>query len=348
MPFLSDAHTYPLWLNLIAFAVAAVVVWIGGTRLTGFVDQLSIRTGMGQAFAGMLLLGVITSLPELANAITASALGDPALAVNNLLGAASITIFLLALSDALVGREALTSVVAKPSTLMLSVLGMLVRILVAVAVVTGDVPVFGVGAWGLAIALVSLGAFWLAAGYGARSPWGVLRPGDTPAEDEGSDEAARQRSVRRLVLAIVVSGAVIFVAGIVLSHTGEAIARQTGLGSGLVGFLLIGAVTSMPELSTVVEALRRRRFELAFGQVLGTNLVNISMILVADLVFSGGPVINELGRFEVISSLLGAVLIGVFLVGLLERRNRTVLHMGYDALVVVGLFLAGVTLLVQL
>lgn len=348
MPFLSDAHTYPLWLNLVAFAVAAVVVWVGGTRLTGFVDQLSSRTGMGQAFAGMLLLGAITSLPELANAVTASVLGDPALAVNNLLGAASITIFLLALSDALVGREALTSVVAKPSTLMLSVLGMLVRVLVAVAVVTGDAPVFGVGAWGLVIALVAIGAFWLAAGYGARSPWGVLQPGDAPVEDEAGGAAAHGRSVRRLVLAIAASGAVIFVAGIVLSHTGEAIARQTGLGSGFVGFLLIGAVTSMPELSTMVEALRRRRFELAFGQVLGTNLVNIAMILVADIAFSGGPVVNELGRFEVISALLGAMLIGVFLVGLLERRNRTVLHMGYDALVVVVLFLAGVALLAWL
>jgi cation:H+ antiporter len=84
---------------------------------------------------------------------------------------------------------------------------------------------------------------------------------------------------------------------------------------------------------------------MAFGQVFGTNFVNLSLILLADAVFTRGPVINELGAFETVSALLGATLTGVFLVGLLERRNPTVMRMGYDSLAVMLLFGVGLVLL---
>jgi cation:H+ antiporter len=83
---------------------------------------------------------------------------------------------------------------------------------------------------------------------------------------------------------------------------------------------------------------------MAFGQVLGTTFVNLSLLPLADFFYEGEPVINELGRCEVVSA-CGATVIGVFLVGLLEHRNRTVLKMGYDSAVVIVLFAAGLGLL---
>ena len=76
--------------------------------------------------------------------------------------------------------------------------------------------------------------------------------------------------------------------------------------------------------------------------------VGRSLLLLADAVYTEGPVLNELGRFEVVSALLGAILTGVYLVGLLERRNPVVLRMGYDSLAVLLLFGGGVVLLVNL
>ena len=54
---------------------------------------------------------------------------------------------------------------------------------------------------------------------------------------------------------------------------------------------------------------------------------------------------NELGRFETVSALLGAAMIGVMLVGLLERRDATIMRMGYDSLIVILLFFCGLGLL---
>jgi cation:H+ antiporter len=220
---------------------------------------------------------------------------------------------------------------------------MLVLVAVAMAVTTGDVPVLGVGLWTPFLCALSLGGFWLAAGYDERAPW-AIRDADGEPEAAGEDEGS-QASLRSLTAKTAVAGVAIFAAGYALSQTGDALAEQTGIGTGMVGFALIGLATSTPELSTVVTALGIRRYELAFGQVLGTNFFNLSLILLADAVFAGGPVINELGAFEAVSALLGAALTGIFLVGLLEHRNLTVMRMGYDSFVVILLFVGGLVLL---
>ena len=168
-----NTQDFPIWVNAAVFLAASIVVWSGGVRLTIYVDRISTLTRLGQVFAGMLLLGCVTSLPEVANVITASSAGIPALAVNNLLGSAAINVFFLAIGDAVVRRDALTSIVASPATLMMSVLCMLVLIAVAVAITTGDILLYGVGAWGLALAAVSVVSFWLSSGYADRSPWKV-------------------------------------------------------------------------------------------------------------------------------------------------------------------------------
>jgi cation:H+ antiporter len=342
---LANASDFPLWLNAVIFGAAAVIVWLSGARLTRYVDSISDKTAMGRAFAGMLLLGVITSLPEVANAITSATIGSPRLAVNNLLGSAAINILLLALVDAFVGREAVTAVVAKPSTLMMATLNMLVLAAVALAVVVGDTLVFGVGIAATLLCILSVGAFWLASGYADRAPWTVRRS-ELRRRPQGPREVdANSLSLRDLTIRTAVAGAIIFAAGYALSQTGDAIAKQTAIGTGMVGFVLIGGSTSMPELSTVYTAIRLRQYELAFGQVLGTNFFNLSLILLTDAFFLNGPVINELGRFEIVSSLLGLILIGVFLVGLLERRDPKILKMGYDSLLVMTLFMGGLLLL---
>ena len=340
---LSNAQDYPVWINAGIFLFAAVLVWMAGTRLTHALDAITRKTGWGQAFVGMLLLGGITSLPEIANAITSSWTGNPALAVNNLLGSASINILLLAVADAFIGRDAVTSAVARPSTLMMATLCMLVLIAVAAAITVTDTLVLGVGVWSIVIFALTIGAFWLAVGYNDRAQW-IVKDAEAVIEEEIEEEDV-DASMRSLVITSVVTGAVIFVAGYALAQTGDALAEQTGIGTGMVGFALIGLSTSMPELSSIIAALRLKRYEMAFGQVLGTNFINLSLILLADGVFSGGPVINELSRFEAVSSLLGAVLIGVFLIGLLERRNPTVMKMGWDSLAVMILFAGGLVLL---
>ncbi|WP_204985699.1 hypothetical protein [Microvirga pakistanensis] len=139
--------TFGLWANVPIFAMAAACVWWAGTRLTGYLDAIADRARIEHAFAGMLLLGGITSLSEVAAVSTSSWTGNASLAVNNLLGSVAINVLLIALADAVLGRDAITSAIGKSPTLMQGVLSITALAFAAMAIVSGDVPVAGVGAW---------------------------------------------------------------------------------------------------------------------------------------------------------------------------------------------------------
>src|SRR5690606_14700518 len=123
----------------------------------------------------------------------------------------------------------------------------------AAAITTGDVQVVGVGLWAVALAVLSIGSFWLAAGYDERSPWELAdsHAGKAQREADSKPDTGASTTLRTLIVKIAVAGVVILAAGYSLAQAGDALAEQTGLGTGLVGFLLIGASTSLPELSSI-------------------------------------------------------------------------------------------------
>lgn len=344
MSELLDFSGFSIWVNIAVFAVSAAVVWIAGTRLVRFVDRLSRKTGMGQGFAGMLLLGGIVSLTEISTVTTAAFTGSPLLALNNLLGSESINLFLLAAVDPLSGREALTSFIAKPAMLFQGTLGIILLAVVAAALVTGDYLIFGVGLWSTALFLLCLGALWMSARYEKRKVWKPGEPEAKPTE-EGEEEAVADEhsseSLGSLILKLTVVAAIIFAAGFTLSLTGDALAEQSGLGQSFVGFLLVGMSTSLPELSTITAAIRLKRHEMAVGDILGSNVFNLLLIFLTDVVYVGDAVLNHAGRFEIVASLLAITMTGILLLGILERSDRTIFKMGYDSAALIGVFLLG-------
>lgn len=348
MPTFTDL---PIWLNLAIFGASAAAVWFAGTRLAGYVDGIAGRTGIGQGFAGLLLLGGITSLPEMATVATSSYTGNAPLALNNLLGSAAINVVLLAIGDAVLGRDALTSVVGKPSTLVQGSLGILVLTLVAMAVTTGDVAVGGVGLWSITLLACCVGALWMTSHYERRHVWTAVEgPGEESAagQDEEATPSDAQAPLRALIAKTIGVAVIILIAGFLLSQTGDALAEQSGVGASLTGLVLVGFATSLPELSSITAALRLKRYEMAIGDIFGTNLFNVGLIFVADLLYAGAPVLSGAGPFEAVASMLAVVLTALVLLGLLERKNRTVLRMGYDSLAVLVAFASGLALLYRL
>jgi cation:H+ antiporter len=234
-------------------------------------------------------------------------------------------------------------VVAKPSTLMDGVLGMLLLAVVAFGVAMGDWPLLGVGLWSTLLLAGFLAALWIAYRYERRPTWTVI--GALEQEQPPQPGAGRARSGRSLALATAALAALILSAGTALSFAGDAIAARTGLGGGIVGFLLLAIATSLPEISAVSAAVRLRQCELALGDVFGANLFNLAAIFIIDVAAPGGPVLDQAGRFEILAALLGLLLTGVFVVGLLERRDRKLLRMGADSLAVLVIYAAGLALL---
>lgn len=75
-----------LTINIGLFVVAAFIIAVVGTRMTGIADRLADRTGLGEAMMGAVFLGGSTSLPGIVTSVTAAAQGYPELAISNAIG----------------------------------------------------------------------------------------------------------------------------------------------------------------------------------------------------------------------------------------------------------------------
>ena len=80
---------------------------------------------------------------------------------------------------------------------------------------------------------------------------------------------------------------------------------------------------------------------MAVSNILGTNCLEMAVFFIADLIYRRGPILAVTNRSTLFIAVLGMVVTSIFVIGLLERRNRTVCGMGVDSLMVLIAYVAG-------
>jgi len=344
-----DISSLSAWFALPVFVGAAVVVWFSGARITKYADIISEKTGIGQAVLGVLMLGGITSLPEVAVALTSSISGDAALAVNSVLGGVAMQVTILAVADAFIGRQALTSVVPNSVVMVQAGLKILLLSIVAAAIMTGDIPVLGAGLWMWLLLLTTGTSLYILARTQKRSAWKInpnANDGVLPdSEAEKREKKEKDQSLRSAMIGAITTGIIIVISGYALSRSADVIAESTGLGQSFVGAVFLAISTSLPEVSTVFTAMRGGLYTLAISDIFGTNLFDIGLLFFVDITGGSEAVMNEIGAFSGFATLLGSVVTAIFLIGLAERNDKTIFRMGYDSAVVLVTYFGGLVVL---
>lgn len=334
----------PAALNIAIFVLSSAVVWISGVRLSAHAKSLSDRLGGRQALVGILLLGGIVSLPEMATSVSAAFLGNAPFAINTLLGGIAVTMVILAIVDGIVGFEPLSVDIAHPVVLLQGVFVIIFLGVAAAGLVAGDryIPGSGIGFWtGLLLVFYFL-FIMLIKRYERSDPWVPKDVAKIPQPEDGPRDPS---PTRQIALRVAVSGTAIVTGGFLLAGSGEVLAEYTGLGASFFGLVLGGFATSLPELSTLYSAVRLRQYEMAFADTFGTNLFSTMLLFFADAAYPSEPILNAAGRFSLFSILLGITMTAVFLAGLLIRRNYSICKMGVDSIIVVAIYLLGLAVL---
>lgn len=342
---------YSLAVNWLIFAAGACAVWVAGTKITACADELAERFDLSRALLGLLLLAGVTSLPEIATSFTAARHNNAALAVNNLLGSIAMQVAVLAVADIFIDKRALTSVVPNPVVMLQGALNICLLAFVAMAIIVGDVPFLGAGAWSWGLFAVSIYSFIKVSEPDERYPWVVNNPDDNELgkedsrKDEEDERFLKGDGLVWLIAKTIISALVILFAGYVVATAGEVIARQSGLGSSFVGVALVAVATSLPEASMVFASMRRGLYTMAISGILGTNIINVALLFGVDIIASGAPVLSQTGDFSAVGTLLGLSVTGLFLMGLVERADRTFFRMGVDSAAVLVVYTGGMVLL---
>ncbi|MFW5787945.1 MAG: sodium:calcium antiporter, partial [Halanaerobiales bacterium] len=146
----------------------------------------------------------------------------------------------------------------------------------------------------------------------------------------------------------ILAAVVIIVAGYTLSVTADKIAAVTGLEETFMGSIMVAAATSLPELVTVLAAMKIGAYNMATANVFGSNIFNILVLVVADVMYRPGPILAAVSLTNVITALLGIILASIAIIGLFYRSRKSFLTLGWDSVAILIIYLFGVYLIINM
>jgi cation:H+ antiporter len=327
----------------LAFLFSGAVVVAAGVRLSRDGDVIAEHTGLGRAWIGAVLVAAATSLPELMTDYFAVRQGEVNLAIGDLFGSSMANMLILALADlALRRRQILTRVAVNQA--LVGLLAIALTAVAAAGVLTGEtLTLLGVGWAPLVIAVSYLGGMRLLHVTRREPPFAPA----TTAPVATARPAGEAPSLPRAALGFAIAALLILVAAPTLSRSAAAIADQFGVATGVVGVALLAVTTSLPEVTVTVAAMRAGSYDLAVGNLLGSNCFNMVLLLPLDLVDGGGALLSGVGPSAQVAALFAILLTAQTLIEVLNVAERRVWWLEPDAALRVLTYALGIYLVFQ-
>lgn len=260
-------------LTIILLIVGMALIVGGATYFTDGSSSLAARFGVSDLVIGLTIVAIGTSMPELVVSLLSSLHGSYDISIGNVVGSNTFNALIILGVSALIRPLQVTRVMIRrdiPFMLLASL---------ACLAVTGDV-MLGDGATGV----VSRGEGLLLMGFFAIFIVFMVASGS--GADKASDIAERRKRVTArkrniwLVLSMVVGGCAVLVFGAELFlNSAVKIAHRLGMSEAVIGVTLVAAGTSIPEFAASVVAALKGKTDMAIGNVVGSNIFNIFLIL---------------------------------------------------------------------
>ena len=267
------------------FLQATIEVLIGIALLFGggelFVQgsiALAVIFGIPQLVIGLTVVSLGTSAPELFVSLNSVLQGSDALALSNVVGSNIFNVMVVLGSSALV--------------LPLRVESRLVRrdvpLMIAVSAAVWGMASAGRVTWQAGLALLL--------GLIINTIWEIRTAREQPDDSEGAEpdieDNAAEGGWHRAVLKLIAGIAVLTVGSKVLVSGATSAATLLGVSEAVIGLTIVSAGTSMPELITSLVAALRGRTDLAIGNVVGSCLLNLMLVLGGTALVTGSQGLN--------------------------------------------------------
>ena len=329
-----------IWLELL---ICLAVIGYAGYFLSRYGDIIAEKTGMSASWVGLILLSTATSLPELATGISSVTFANaPNIAVGDVLGSTVFNLAILVMLDALYKRETIYSSAAQGHILSAS-LGSILIAFAGFSLLldhTGVSPVLGhVGLYTPFIVLIYIVAMRAVYSYERRTL------------SEYTEVSAKRYSavtLRSAVKGYTLAATAVVIAGSWLPFVAKNIAELMGWGRGFVGTLLVAGVTSAPEAAVTISALRIGALDMAIANLLGSNLFDIFILAVDDVLYTQGPLLANVDASHALTAFTAVMMSSLVAVGLTFRpKGRVVLGLTWVSLGLLMLYVLNSWLLFE-
>ena len=336
---------------MLEFLASAAVIWIAGIWLTRTTDAIDAKYKLGSAFGGLLILGIATSLPEIAIVVSAAIAHHYDIIIGTLLGGIAIQTVVISLFDARMKVDSPLTFSAASLTLVLEAV---IVILVAVAsIIAIKTPVVIGSRVSLASALIFiLWIFGLWLIFRARNglPWRSEAIQAHPGREHHERRAVinhpylRNASKAKVFVILGITAVAILVAGVELQSSGTQLASAWGIGAGLFAATFIAFASALPDISTGFTSVDIGDYKLAMSDIFGANAFMPALFIICDLI-AGHAVLQHASPSDIWFAALGVLLTGIYIIGLVVRPKRTYFRMGIDSIVVLSVYILGLVAL---
>lgn len=246
--------------------VGFAVLILGADWLVSAATSLGIRAKMSPLIIGLTIVAFGTSLPELIINIFACAKGSSGLAIGNIIGSNIMNLLLILGVSAVIYPINISNVTIRRD-IPAGFLATSILILVA------NITIFGKAntiSWGEStILLISAVAY-------------LLLTIDKGKENNMEESLSEQQTIMpwgKTILLLILGIGGLYAGGELVSRNAQAIARSWGMSEAMIGLTVVAIATSLPELITSIVAATKKNSDIAIGNVLGSNILNIFIVL---------------------------------------------------------------------
>jgi len=318
-----------LWIE---FIIIAAVIVASGTQLSKYGDVVAEKTGMGRAWTGLIMLASITSLPEFVTGISSVTIADvPDIAVGDILGSCVFNLLILALLDPMDRASPIFVKVGRSHVLSAGFGIILIGIAAASIVLRPLVPsIFHIGVYTPAIIFIYL--------VGIRVVYSYERKYlSTVAGEKVEKLMYTHISGKRAAFMYSLNAAVIVAAASALPFIAASLSRQTGLGEDFMGTVFVAITTSLPELVVSFSAIRIGAADLAIGNLLGSNMFNIGLLAIDDILYLEGPLLLDVSSAHAVTGIVAILMTAIVLVSITYRPETKATRFGWDSISMIAL-----------
>lgn len=294
---------------LILFFITAYFMVYFAKRLTNSGEKLGSSMGLDASWVGILLLASVTSLPELITGISSTLMGNHSMAVSNVFGSNVFNIFIIFIIDIVVLKKfVFISKISLKESLPLIKLSLIMTGLFLVGFFFRDILIFGQSLFIILIFITYI--FYIKNNKG---------------NDKGSDYNKEGKSIKNELKDFAIDSTGVLILGVILAIISDSLSKISilgiTLGENIVGVLLLAISTSLPELIVSIESIKNGNFRQSLGNILGSNVFNLSTLFVIDL-FTKGSFYKNLSINEFIFPFF-FIFIQMFLIyGINKRKSK--------------------------
>ena len=317
----------PLFLLIVGFAALI----LGANWLVNGATSIGVKAKLSPLIIGLTIVAFGTSLPEMIVNVFSCIKGSPGLAIGNIIGSNTMNILLIL---------GVSSMIYPIDVSRISIRRDIPAGFVATLAITLMANDFFRGTsgtinWVEGLVLLAMGAGYL---------WLTFKKNSEQSENlenlensEAPQEMPWGKTIFQLILGVVG----LYIGGELVSNNAQKLALSWGMSESTVGLTVVATATSLPELITSIVAALKKNSAIAIGNVLGSNILNIFMVLGVSSLIIPLPFDTKMNYQLLILFAANAIMLTTVFTGkgrMISRFEGLILTLGYVSFMLFSLY----------